>query len=114
MRANFQLISTFQGYEIHQREPGFEYTPIALQKFASFVVRDEAQHLAVFAFRYSLLGLLLEGPIDEQGLLRAALQVIKQTIAAGALENRHDYTFDYRDDAFVAVRQPAWWLPSFS
>lgn len=114
MLANFQLTTTYQGYEIYQRDPGFEYTPIALHKFASFVVRAGARQLAVFAFRYSLLAPLRDGPVDEQVLLQAAVHVIQRTIAAQAVEDRHEYTFDYQDGAYVAVHEPAWWLPSFA
>lgn len=113
MLPNYQHRVTHHGYAVYLRSPGFEYTPMGLQKIASFIVQDEAGHLSVFAFAYSVLTSLPGPAVIEDALLAQAVEVIQRAVDAHSVAERQDYPQEYRDGAFVAVQRPRWWLPSF-
>ena len=113
MLENYQRRATHRKYDIYLRSPGFEFTPMGLQKIASFLVQDSSGAVSVVAFAYSVLTSLRKTPLSEEALLSQAVEVIKRSIEATQLRDRQDYPYEYRDGAFVAVVRPGWWLPSF-
>ena len=113
MLPTHQYITTHNGYEIYQRKPGFEFTPITLGEIASYIVRGEGGSVAVAAFMYSML-IALEGKsIDEDKILAHAVATIRGYIDAGRTGNHEELTFAYNHGTFVEVSSPRWWVNSF-
>jgi hypothetical protein len=106
-------IASHGGYEIHQRQPGFEFTPSLLGKIASFLLRDPDGRLASVAFMYSFLIQLDDPTTHEERLLAEALETIKGTIDQQMVTDRYEATFEYRDGTWVEVSDPRWWIPTF-
>ena len=113
MLPTHQQVARHAGYTIYQRQPGFEFAPTTLRKFASYLVTGADRRVAVFAFSYSPLDALAGEPLAEDGLLAQALSLIERCIDQQKLENRHEYTFEYQyqDQVFNEVVSPRWWLP---
>jgi len=114
MLPSHQEVARYSGYTVYQRKPGFEFAPTTLRKFASYLVTGTDSRVAVFAFSYSPLDAPAEEPLAEDGLLQQALALIEQRIDEQKLEDRREYTFEYRyeEEAFVEVISPRWWLPT--
>lgn len=113
MLPTHQHVKTHNGYEIYQRKPGFEFTPITLGKIASFIVQGKDGSITVCAFMYSML-IALEGEsIQEDELLAHAVATIERHIDEGRIGNRQELTFEYRHGAFVETSSPRWWIKSF-
>lgn len=112
MLENYQRRATHRDYEIYLRSPGFEFTPMGLQKIASFLIQDSSGGVTVAAFAYSVLA-LLETRISEDLLLSQAIELLEGVIEDGQVRDRQDSTYEYRNGAFVTVTKPPWWLPSF-
>ena len=101
--------TTYKGYEIHRRDPGFEFTPMLLGKIASFLLRSP-DGISGAAFMYPLL-LGLDGQdVDEAQLLDDALTVIEDLIDRGQLNAWQDVTYERRNGAWVPVKDPPWWI----
>lgn len=100
-------------YEIHQRQPGFEFTPVLLGKIASFLLVSPDQRLASVAFMYPLLALLDDPTITEEQLLGTAIETISSLIDKQLVSDRHEATFEYREGAWRQVCDPLWWVPTF-
>ena len=111
MLHTHRQVATHHGAAIHQRQPGFEYTPIMLAKVASYLVQAPDGSLTVFAFLYSLLEGVGGAVVDEAGLLAQAVAVIGQELDAG-IGSGEDHTYEYHGGRFVAVEQPRWWIPT--
>ncbi len=109
MLPTHRQVGEHRDVRIYQRMPGFEYTPIVLAKIASYVVYLSNGQISVFAFLYSLLAEPL-GRVNEDQLLREAVEVIQRAIDADAVP-REDATYEYHDGRFVAVERPRWWIP---
>ncbi len=109
MLPTHRHVAEHRGFNIYQRMPGFEYTPIVLAKIASYLIQDPEGQISVFAFLYSLLTEPL-GQVDEEQLQREAVAVIQQAIDADKLA-QEDATFEYHVGRFVAAEQPRWWIP---
>lgn len=112
MLPTHQHVKTYKGYEIHQRKPGFEFTPITLGKIASFIVRQEDGNVAVFAFMYSMLTTLEDETLQEDDLLASAVTAIEAYIDDDVVRNGQELTFEYRSSAWVIVSSPRWWIES--
>lgn len=112
MLSTHKHITTYKGYEIYQRLPGFEYTPIILGKIASYIVKKN-NNVAIFAFSYSLLDAMADENLKEEKLLKAALEIIKKQIDNQKVENKTDYTFEYKPQSFFPVSNPQWWIKAF-
>lgn len=113
MLSTHQYVKTHNGYEIYQRKPGFEFTPIMLGKIASFIVRDNDGAVAIVAFMYSML-IALEGEsVDESVLSADAVMTIQEHIDAGRIGNRQELTFEYKDGVYAEASNPRWWIKSF-
>jgi hypothetical protein len=113
MLPTHQHVRTHNGYEIYQRKPGFEFTPITLGKIASFIVRDNDGSVAVFAFMYSMLTALEGESIDEDKLSADAVVMIQKYIDAGRAGNHQESAFEYKHGAYVEAISPRWWIKSF-
>lgn len=114
MLPNYEHRLTHHGYDVYLRRPGFEFTPMGLQKIASFIVQHSAGRLRIFAFDYSVLASLPGAAVAEDALLTQAVDVIQRAVDAHKVQDRTDYTYEYREEAFVIVQGPRWWLPSFA
>lgn len=110
MLDTHKLVATHKGYMIHQRDPGFEFTPVMLAKVASYIVLDEDGNWMVYAFMYSLL-LKLDNPyIEEQSMLSAAVGTIRESIDAHEFRRRSERMYEYRYGVFIEVIAPRWWI----
>lgn len=104
------LVATHDGHAIHQRQPGFELTPMSLGKIASYVVVAPDTTYAVCAFFYSMLDALDGQPLDEPLLLDSAVRAIETSIDAHRIIPGHEHTFVYKGGGFVEVNDPKWWV----
>jgi hypothetical protein len=104
-----RLIRTYRGHEIYLRQPGFEFTPVMLGKVASFLV-GWTDGLAVFAFMYPMLAQVEEQDFSEERLLQQAAELIELWIDEERIQNRSEFTFEYRGGAFVEASDPRWWV----
>ena len=110
MLATHRRVATHNGYEIWQRQPGFEFTPVMLGKIASFIVRAPDGRYLIFAFMYSMLANLDGADLREDRLLDAAMRVIEREVDQPSTTDQPDFTFEYHDAAWVEVRDPRWWI----
>jgi len=110
MLTTHRHVATHDGYEIWQRQPGFEFTPVMLGKIASFIARAPDGRYAVFAFMYSMLANLDGADLREDRLLDEAIRVIEHAIDQSPIGHQPDRTFEYHDAAWVEVRDPRWWI----
>ena len=113
MLPSHQRVATYGAYEIWQRQPGFEFTPMMLGKVASFIARVPDGRFSVFAFMYSMLAILEGVEIEEERLLDEAIRMIERVIDRDAAGQQIDFTFEYRDDTWVEVSEPLWWIRTF-
>lgn len=110
MLSTHQHVATHNGYEIWQRQPGFEFTPVMLGKIASFIVRAPDRQYTVIAFMYSMLVNLEGAELGEDRLLDEAIRVIESTIDQTSPPPQQDLAFEYHDAVWVEVHDPRWWI----
>lgn len=113
MLPTHRHVASHGGYEIHQRQPGFEFTPGLLGKIASFLLRGPDGRLANVAFMYSFLALIDDSTIQEDQLLATAVETINGVIDQGLITDHFEATFEYHNSAWQEVRDPRWWIPTF-
>jgi hypothetical protein len=113
MLPSHRRIEIYDGYEIWQRQPGFEFTPVMLGKVASFIAQGAQGRFIVFAFMYSMLASLAGVEIREDRLLDEAVRTIEGAIDRAADVHHQDLTFEYHDNAWVEVSEPRWWIRTF-
>lgn len=110
MLPTHQHVATYNGYEVHQRQPGFEFTPMTLGKIASFIVQEPDGSITVLAFMYSMLASLGDPLIREDRLTEQAIQTIEGAIDRGGFAAHQDVTFEYHDGTWDEVSNPRWWI----
>ena len=113
MLPTHRHIASHGGYEIHQRQPGFEFTPGLLGKIASFLLRGTDGRLANVAFMYSFLVLIDDPTIQEEQLLAMAVETINGLIDQQVITDQYEATFEYREGSWVEINNPRWWIPTF-
>ncbi len=110
MLPTHKFIKTYKGAEIYLRNPGFEFTPMSLRRIASFICSTLEGQLAVLAFSYSMLDFTNVAELPDAELLQEATGVIQDLIDGGAIEDRQEYTYEFRGAGFQQVRDPRWWI----
>ncbi len=113
MLPTHEYVATYNGHEIYQRKPGFEFTPMMLGKIASFLIRGADGSIAIAAFMYSLLTAIEGDTPAEDSLLTHAVETIQAGIDETDLSHHQELTFEYRDGAWVRVSSPQWWITVF-
>lgn len=112
MLATHRLATTYRGYAIYQRDPGFEFTPMLLGKIASFLVTWPENQVLVCAFMYALL----DTPAGEAGtepvLLARAVETIQAWLDSHEPRHRAEITFELRGGRYEEVIAPRWWIPT--
>ena len=84
-----------------------------LGKVASFIARVPDGKFSVFAFMYSMLAILEGVEIQEERLLDEAVFEIEKVIDRDAAGQQIDFTFEYRDETWVEVDEPRWWIRAY-
>ena len=113
MLPTHRRVETYNGYEIQQRQPGFEFTPVMLGNIASFIAQGPEGNFSVFAFMYSMLASLEGVEIREERLLDDAVRVIEGAIDRASIAHRQELTFEYHDNTWVEVSEPRWWIRTY-
>ena len=99
-----------KGFDIELRGKGFLQLPNAFGKVASFwVVNPERELRSIFAFGYSMLDAFAYTVPPEDVLVSEAIEKIKEYIKNDAVDDLHEYTFEYKDGQFIYDEHVPWW-----